>query len=440
MTEAATAREVQTRRMLEYFGDEVDSGPYSGGEGPAWYLYRRGNILVRDEYLTEVRDILHMEGCLPTSETAGGQPTEFAVIHGVRRLRLADTTSTLEALEKIHRRIGAGAATPDHLVSISDVPMGWGGGCAPIEPTPVPNGSTPSPAPMPIALRRGRSTGQGEGIRVVILDTGLDWDAPEIHLWMDGVVGDDDPAIEPRRVPGAPYPDPDRRELKWYAGHGTFVAGLVRMMAPRAEVIVRLGFEECGASYESDLVVKLDRILRDDYPDIINLSAGALAFDPTGLLSFKVFHENRLRHHKGTVVVTAAGNQENRKPYWPAAEPWSISVGALDQFQARAEFSNYGGWVDVFAPGDHVVNAFPRGWYTYQEPPKARPEPTRFSGMARWSGTSFAAAVVSGLIATRMSQTGENGLAAAASLLAVARTVAIPGVGPVLTPGTPELE
>ena len=69
---------------------------------------------------------------------------------------------------------------------------------------------------MPTALRRVRSTGQAEGVRVVILDTGLDLDcdAPEIHLWMDGVVGDDDPAIEPRRTPGEPDPDPDRRELR----------------------------------------------------------------------------------------------------------------------------------------------------------------------------------------------------------------------------------
>lgn len=398
-------------------------------DGGVLYMFAEGEILVREEHSADVVNDIG--------------PGEIDwIVRGVVRHKLAGTRcpTVHEALGKVAEKRGGGVATPNHLLTVAGV----AGPCPATEPEEVPAGIEPYPA-----IQEG-----GDGVQIYIADTGLIEDTVQRTCpWLKGVerapkgaekqgwdeVPSAAPAPQPPAagqpaVPAAPTlaTQANDREIKPYAGHGTFVAGVARCMAPHADVMVSNVFNTAGSALESDFVKELDQAL-DFGVDIFNLSITAPTLNDRPLLAFAQWLE-RATEHKGVVCVAAAGNSGMREPSWPAACPAVVSVGALAaDWRSRADFSNYGGWVDIYAPGRDIVNAFAIGTYKCYVDPYAD-DPRKFYGMARWSGTSFSAPMVSGLIAARMSRTGENGREAAAALLAQARSQAIPGTGPILLP------
>jgi hypothetical protein len=408
-------QEVQAAYILANFPDAVlYPMPQSGGPQAGDFIYRRGHLLTRHEDLDRVSAAISGPG------VPGISSASQASRSGLAHIRLAphpsgdseaDHEGLFRALEAATGRLGPGVASVDHLVSITPVTN-----CPATEPDYEPASVLPQP---PVSAR---ACCTGEGIRVAVVDTGLVPDAPATHPWLQAVVGDPDQDV----VEGV--------SIGRYGGHGTFIASIIRAMAPRAEVRVYRHFERAGASYETDIVRALDAVLAWD-PDVISLSAGTHTWRHHGLLSFQAFLDGPL-HARGdkTVLVAAAGNDGQDWKFSPAELPGVISVGALNtEWDGRAWFSDYGSWVSVFAPGQDLVHAFARGEYTYYERPT--PQQADFHGMARWSGTSFSTPVVSGLIAARMSGAKETARAAADALLAVARENVMPGVGPVLLPG-----
>jgi hypothetical protein len=432
--------EAQIDLIIEGLPDAAAFPPDWREQGRVDYLYREGSILVRDRNLESVRaELLNILRSWPRSgderadETATGQVEQveqarppvtrvLPVIDGVARLeyrtrdRRTDLPTVPEVLDRIDATLGHYRATPDTILNL----CGQGHACPADEPGEVP----PSVAgPFPAPAEGIRCT--GENVLVSIVDTGFLPGADTAHSWLAGVEGDPEQPFDP--TPAGPV-------IRKYAGHGTFVAGCVRCTAPKAAVYVEGASVTAGSDYESNLAPQLGEALEKS-PDVVLFTyAGPTRLDQP-LPAFDALYESRLRAFKGVAVLAPAGNEGNRDVMWPAAYPWAISVGALSaNWRSRAYFSNFGGWVDVYAPGEDLINAFATGRYVCDEAPNTGVE-RNFAGLAKWSGTSFSTPLVAGLIAARMSVTGENGQQAAASLLEFARSQAIPGVGAVLFPG-----
>jgi subtilisin family serine protease len=389
------------------------------------YFYRSKSLLARDRDLQRVLDALRSLGALPddaNSFGSSGGADDHALIAGISRLdvQVRDSQHTPDVVADLDRRLGVGVATHEHAFVITPNTI-----CPATEPEAV---ITPQQAEDPALVEAALwpaigDLSAGTDVRVSVIDTGLLDGAIGWARWIQGVEPDTRADIEdPQRIRKG-FADP-------YAGHGTFVSGVIRCLAPASHVVVEREIEVSGFVRESSLIKQIHDALSRS-PDIISMSAGGYTRDNVPSLAFQVFWEERLSQLGGVIFVSAAGNDARTAPFWPAAFPWCVGVGSMSRDgQRRSWFSNYGAWVDVYAPGEDIVNAYARLKYMTV----AGTVRDTSAGIVKWSGTSFATPIVSGLIAARMSRTGETGRLAADALLAAARSQFRPGVGPRLFP------
>lgn len=143
-------------------------------------------------------------------------------------------------------------------------------------------------------------------------------------------------------------------------GHGTHVAatigGATYGVAKDVKLVAVRVFDDNGEGDVSEVVEGLDWVVNDvaanhPGPAVINMSLGS---DRSQQVNAAV----KAATDAGITVVVSAGNRgDDACKRSPASAPEAITVGATDQTDTMASFSNSGSCVDVFAPGVGVVSA-----------------------------------------------------------------------------------
>ncbi|MDP3704017.1 MAG: S8 family serine peptidase, partial [Candidatus Omnitrophota bacterium] len=214
-----------------------------------------------------------------------------------------------------------------------------------------------------IQAERAWDVTKGMGALAAVVDTGLDYAHPDLqaNVWthpreIDGNGLDDDGNGFIDDYYGWDFHNSDADPMD-DAGHGTHVAGTIAAVgnngtgiigvAPQGRVMGIKVLSSGGGGLGSSIAAGI-AYAADNGADVINLSLGW----PAGIFDQVVADAIRHAYTLGVVVVVAAGNSNaNAQTFEPANLPEVITVGASDHTDARAFFSNFGGKIDVIAPG-----------------------------------------------------------------------------------------
>ena len=177
------------------------------------------------------------------------------------------------------------------------------------------------------------------------------------------------------------------------AGHGTMVSGVagartnngsgVAGATWRGRILPVKVLDANGVAYDDDIAEGIIWAVKEG-ADVINLSLGGPETGLPGRCPTILQDAVNYATTRNVVVVSAAGNLATGdpiEPHYPAACDGVIAVGATDQSNNLAYFSNSGSWVDLVAPGVDLTTTAPT------------------SGPADYltvTGTSFAAPLVAG--------------------------------------------
>ncbi len=250
------------------------------------------------------------------------------------------------------------------------------------------------------------STGSEE-IVIAIIDTGVDWDHPDLaaNIWinpgevLDGTDTDGNGFVDDIRGWdfGGTNGIPDNDPMEDAPTHGTYVAGFASAVTNNGEGIASIGYNckiMAVKTSRQDLgngIIAYGRegilYAANNGADVINCSWGGSPYSQA--LQDAITYATSL----GALVVSSADNDNKIEPAYPSAYHGVLSVGGTDANDIRYSASNYGATVDVTAPATGFTTG--QGMYsTWQyDPNDSNPTPY----IQNSSGTSLASPLAAGL-------------------------------------------
>jgi len=227
-------------------------------------------------------------------------------------------------------------------------------------------------------------TAGNQSILVAIIDTGIDYNHPDlksnyVSLGYDWGNRDSDPRDD--------------------NGHGTHCAGIVAAVTnnsigiaglAQVRIMAEKALDADGSGYSSNLA-KAIRHAVDQGAQIISNSWGS------DERSSVVYEAINYANEHGVLVIVAAGNTGENELQYPSAYDNVVAVTATDDSDAVASFSTYGDWVDVAAPGVSIYSTMPTYYVTMNSKGYSR-------NYAYISGTSMACPHAAGVAALIWSQ------------------------------------
>jgi subtilisin family serine protease len=238
-----------------------------------------------------------------------------------------------------------------------------------------------------LGIHAAHKRSRGAGVVVSVIDTGID----AAHPVFNGTISSQGASF----VPDSPSwgdiaqsVDSDGDGLvDEQFGHGTFVAGLIHLVAPEAMILSARALDSDGRG-NCFRIAQAVAWSVDRGAHVINMSLGETYHS-------KVLEDMVLEASmRGAIVCGAAGNRNTQDPReFPACDPNAFGVSATNWLDQKAPFSNLEVRLDFAAPGASEIN----GGIPALERSIIGPVPG--NNFAIWEGTSFANAFVSGTAA-----------------------------------------